>query len=88
VDQVHLFDERRPLALIKYVRPDVYVRGSDHMYVDSPEVRLVLEQGGRVVNHPTTVNCDRVKLSTGAIVNRIRERYGALCSTTSLSSGM
>jgi D-beta-D-heptose 7-phosphate kinase/D-beta-D-heptose 1-phosphate adenosyltransferase len=48
VNWVTWFDEDTPLALIKKIRPDIYVKGGDWKKADLPEVPLVEGWGGRV----------------------------------------
>jgi D-beta-D-heptose 7-phosphate kinase / D-beta-D-heptose 1-phosphate adenosyltransferase len=48
VDHLVEFDDDAPLALLRAVRPDVYVKGGDHDVDLLPEAELVREQGGVV----------------------------------------
>ena len=48
VDAVVLFDEDTPLELIRRVRPDVLVKGSDYTVETVVGAELVREYGGRV----------------------------------------
>jgi rfaE bifunctional protein nucleotidyltransferase chain/domain len=48
VDHVVAFDDDAPLALLRAVRPDVYVKGADHDVAALPEARLVQLLGGTV----------------------------------------
>ena len=68
VDQVMVFEEDTPLALIMRLRPDVLVKGHDygHDGKPMPEAELLKEWGGRVSIAPTT---DRV--STSKIIDRV-----------------
>lgn len=72
VDYVVLFGEATPLALIKLVRPDIVVKGGDY----TPETVVgraeVEAYGGSVHIIPAVEG-----MSTTAIINSIRERYGA-----------
>lgn len=49
VDAVILFDEETPYELIKRVRPDVLVKGSDYKVEDIVGADIVLANGGKVV---------------------------------------
>jgi bifunctional ADP-heptose synthase (sugar kinase/adenylyltransferase) len=62
-----LFDDARPLALLRTVRPDVYVKGSDHDIRALDESRLVESWGGRALAVPLVAGH-----STTALVSRIR----------------
>lgn len=48
VDYVVLFGEKTAEAIIREVRPDVYVKGGDYTIETLPEARVVAEYGGRV----------------------------------------
>ncbi|WP_200955306.1 MULTISPECIES: adenylyltransferase/cytidyltransferase family protein [unclassified Roseateles] len=52
VNWVTWFEEATPAALLQAVRPDVYVKGSDHAAEQLPETPLVRGWGGRVVTVP------------------------------------
>jgi rfaE bifunctional protein kinase chain/domain/rfaE bifunctional protein nucleotidyltransferase chain/domain len=52
VDHVVAFDDDAPLALLRAVRPDVYVKGADHDVAALPEARLVQLLGGTVHTVP------------------------------------
>lgn len=67
VDAVVEFEEDTPEALIRAVRPDVYVKGGDYTEGRLPEAAAVRELGGRVViidylaGHSTTSIIDRIR---------------------------
>ncbi|MCG5447054.1 D-glycero-beta-D-manno-heptose 1-phosphate adenylyltransferase [Micromonospora sp. NIE79] len=67
VDHVVVFEEDSPAALIKAVRPDVYVKGGDYPPELVPEAPLVRRLGGQV--RTLGYVPDR---STSAIIERIR----------------
>jgi D-beta-D-heptose 7-phosphate kinase/D-beta-D-heptose 1-phosphate adenosyltransferase len=67
VDLVAGFDQDTPEALIRIVRPDVFVKGGDYSLASLPEAQLVEAQGGRVVILPYFE--DR---STTHLIGRIR----------------
>jgi D-glycero-beta-D-manno-heptose 1-phosphate adenylyltransferase len=73
VDFVTLFDEPDPLALILALRPDVLVKGADWAEADIVGAAEVKRRGGRVARIPVVGGA-----STTGIIQRIRERYGAI----------
>jgi D-glycero-beta-D-manno-heptose 1-phosphate adenylyltransferase len=52
VDAVLLFDEDKPLALIRALRPEVYVKGGDYDIEALDETALVRSWGGRALALP------------------------------------
>jgi len=68
VTRVVIFDDSTPLALIRQLRPAVYVKGPEYRGVELPEARLIVELGGRVVIPPRSP----YGVSTREIVNAIR----------------
>jgi D-beta-D-heptose 7-phosphate kinase / D-beta-D-heptose 1-phosphate adenosyltransferase len=68
VDHLVAFDEDTPHALIRAIRPDVFVKGGTYTRDRLPEAELVEALGGRVQILPTS--SDR---STSALLARIRE---------------
>ena len=52
VDFVTVFDETTPLALIKAIRPDVLIKGSDYQKSDVVGAAFVESYGGRVYLAP------------------------------------
>jgi rfaE bifunctional protein nucleotidyltransferase chain/domain len=69
VTMIVLFDERKPLSLLREVQPDVYVKGGDYDLRDFEEARLVESWGGRALSVPFAPGH-----STTALVERIRQR--------------
>jgi D-beta-D-heptose 7-phosphate kinase/D-beta-D-heptose 1-phosphate adenosyltransferase len=69
VDHIVPFDEATPVALVRAVRPDVFVKGGDYTLERMPEAAVVHALGGTVRILPY-VN-DR---STTSIIARVRER--------------
>ena len=67
VSLVTLFDEPTPLALLKLVRPDLYVKGGDYDIESLAETALVRSWGGAAVALPFVDG-----YSTTALVERIR----------------
>jgi len=67
VDHVVPFDEPTPVDLIRRLRPDVYVKGSDWEGQPLPEADLIREQGGEVIFLARSPGC-----STTEIIERIR----------------
>jgi rfaE bifunctional protein nucleotidyltransferase chain/domain len=71
VDWVTIFDEPDPLVLIKLLKPDVLVKGSDwpeEKIIGAPEVR---GSGGKVLRIPL-----EAEISTSDIFERIRTASG------------
>lgn len=66
VDAIVLFDEETPYDLIKFVMPDVLVKGNDYSVAQIVGHDVVLANGGRVVPIPLLEG-----FSTTSIVNRI-----------------
>ncbi len=67
VDLVTLFDESTPLALLKIVRPDLYVKGGDYDIDSLAETALVRGWGGQARALPFVDG-----YSTTSLVERIR----------------
>jgi D-beta-D-heptose 7-phosphate kinase/D-beta-D-heptose 1-phosphate adenosyltransferase len=67
VDHVVAFGEDTPEALVRQVRPDVFVKGGDYTIAMLPEARAVEELGGSVLILPYVQ--DR---STSGLIERIR----------------
>ena len=67
VDAVLLFDDDKPLALIRALRPEVYVKGGDYDIATLEETALVRSWGGRALALPLLAG-----RSTSAIVERMR----------------
>lgn len=68
VDFVCLFDEQRPDATIRAVRPDIHVKSAQYSMEELPEAGAVAEVGGKIVFAPHVPSA-----STSDIVRRIRE---------------
>jgi D-beta-D-heptose 7-phosphate kinase / D-beta-D-heptose 1-phosphate adenosyltransferase len=81
VDHVVVFEEDSPAALIKTVRPDVYVKGGDYPPEMVPEAPLVRRLGGQV--RTLGYVPDR---STSAIIEKIRAQatLGRVPSSTEI----
>jgi len=74
VDYVTIFEEKTPLRLIEYLRPDCLVKGGDwhaDAVVGGDQVR---SWGGQVLIVPF-----RQGISTTNIVEKIRQVYGSCC---------
>lgn len=67
VDAVALFCERTPLALMRRIRPDIYVKGGDYDMEALDETQLVRSWGGRAQALPFVDG-----YSTTRIVERMR----------------
>jgi D-glycero-beta-D-manno-heptose 1-phosphate adenylyltransferase len=69
VSAVTLFDEPTPLALLRKVQPDIYVKGGDYDIELLEETRLVRSWGGHALALPFVVG-----YSTTSLVQRIRSQ--------------
>ncbi len=67
VDMVVIFDEQTPLALLRRLRPDVYVKGGDYLGRLIPEAGYVLSYGGEVHYAPYLGG-----RSTTLLINKIK----------------
>jgi rfaE bifunctional protein nucleotidyltransferase chain/domain len=65
VDDVVLFDEDTPVALLERLRPDVWVKGADYDVAELPEAAVMQRLGGRVVTIPYVAG-----LSTSSLIER------------------
>ena len=70
VNAVILFDEETPLELIKYIQPDILVKGKDWEEKDIVGADFVNATGGKVVR----ISFD-VEISTSTIINNILDIY-------------
>jgi rfaE bifunctional protein nucleotidyltransferase chain/domain len=68
VDFVCIFEEQRPDATIRALRPDIHVKSAQYEVEDLPEAGAVAEVGGTIVLAPHVPES-----STTDIVRRIRE---------------
>ncbi len=71
VDRVVLFDEPTPLEVIVALRPDVLAKGADWAADQIVGAEQVRGWGGRVERLPLVEG-----LSTSAIIERVRRRFG------------
>ena len=67
VDQVVLFEEDTPLALITALKPDILVKGGDYQLSEIVGREVVLSRGGRVLALPFHPG-----YSTTTLIERIR----------------
>ena len=72
VDYVCVFDEQRPDATIRALRPDIHVKSAHYAVDDLPEAAAVAEVGGRIVLAPHEAGA-----STTDIVRRIQRSFPA-----------
>ena len=72
VDGVVVFDEEDPLAIIKYLQPQVLVKGSDWADEDIIGAEVVKRMGGEVRRIPLVPG-----ISTSGIIRRIADLYSA-----------
>jgi rfaE bifunctional protein nucleotidyltransferase chain/domain len=66
VDAVFLFEQDQAAELMRLLRPEVYVKGSDYQVATLAEARLMASWGGRTVIVPRFDG-----LSSSQLVNRI-----------------
>lgn len=72
VDFVCIFDEPRPDATLRSIKPDIHVKSSSYAIEDLPEAATVAELGARIVFAPHISG-----ESTSAILARIRGGGGS-----------
>ena len=48
VDYIVLFDETSPADLLAFIKPDIHVKGADYSMETLPELKVIVENGGRV----------------------------------------
>ncbi len=70
VDYVFLFNEDTPLELIKLIKPDVLVKGSDYKPEEIVGSDFVKKNGGKVLTIPLTHG-----FSTTNIINKINSSW-------------
>jgi D-beta-D-heptose 7-phosphate kinase/D-beta-D-heptose 1-phosphate adenosyltransferase len=52
VDAVLVFDESTPVAALRRLMPDIWVKGGDYVAGELPETAVLAEWGGRTVTVP------------------------------------
>ncbi|MDX1884115.1 PfkB family carbohydrate kinase [Mycolicibacterium sp. 120270] len=72
VDEVIIFDEGSPAAVLDRLRPDVWVKGGDYTEADLPEAEVVRRHGGEVVLLPTVAGYSSTKLIAAAVMTGAR----------------
>ena len=66
VDLVIIFDENTPANLIKKLKPDVFIKGSDYKIEQIPEAKIVKDYGGEIIlaelaqGHSTSATIARI----------------------------
>jgi len=75
VDGVVVFDEEDPLAIIKYLQPQVLAKGSDWAEGDIIGAELIGKTGGEVKRIPLVPG-----VSTSGIIRRIADLHSARIS--------
>lgn len=71
VDRVIIFEEETPEALLKLIRPDVYIKGGDYTINQLKGHEVVEAYGGKIIIHPflngfsTTATLKKIKDSKG-----------------------
>jgi rfaE bifunctional protein nucleotidyltransferase chain/domain len=68
VDYACIFDELRPDATLRVLRPDIHVKGAGYTIAQLPEAATVAEIGGKIVLAPHVEG-----RSTSDLLRRIRE---------------
>ena len=68
VDYACIFDEPRPDATLRVLRPDIHVKGAGYTIAQLPEAATVAEIGGKIVLAPHVEG-----RSTSDLLKRIRE---------------
>lgn len=48
VDYVVLFDEESPADLLAFIKPDIHTKGADYSIETLPELKVIVENGGKV----------------------------------------
>ena len=48
VDYIVLFDEESPADLLAFIKPDIHTKGTDYSIETLPELKVIVENGGRV----------------------------------------
>jgi rfaE bifunctional protein nucleotidyltransferase chain/domain len=71
VDAVVIFDEDTPEAVLRELRPDVFVKGGDYEIAELPEARLVRSWGGEAVLVPYVAG-----YSTTRLIEEMHRRAG------------
>jgi rfaE bifunctional protein nucleotidyltransferase chain/domain len=67
VDEVVVFEEDTPVALLERLRPDLFVKGGDYRPEELPETPVLARWGGRVVTVPL-----KAGRSTTSILQEVR----------------
>jgi len=67
VDYVTVFSDRTPERIIKFLKPDVHVKGGDYSIDDLPEARIIRSYGGKI-----KIIRFRSGYSTTGIIERIK----------------
>lgn len=62
VDEVVVFDEDTPTAVLDRLRPDIWVKGDDYAGAELPEAEVVRRWGGEVVTVPYLANRSTTRL--------------------------
>lgn len=70
VDAVVIFDEETPYQLIKSIKPDVLVKGSEYQVEEIAGYDIVLGSGGRVERMELTPG-----FSTSKLIEKIKKYY-------------
>jgi len=47
-DYIILFDDESPQDLLAFIKPDIHTKGSDYSTETLPELKVIVENGGRV----------------------------------------
>ncbi|WP_128380043.1 D-glycero-beta-D-manno-heptose 1-phosphate adenylyltransferase [Streptomyces cavernae] len=77
VDAVAVFDENTPEALLRKLRPDVWVKGGDYTADSLPEAAALREWGGQAVVLPYLDGRSTTELARRAALARTRNKNSA-----------
>jgi D-beta-D-heptose 7-phosphate kinase / D-beta-D-heptose 1-phosphate adenosyltransferase len=69
VDAVVVFDEDDPSAVLRELRPHVWVKGGDYAIADLPEAAVLADWGGQAVLVPYVAGRSTTRLIDKAAAN-------------------
>jgi rfaE bifunctional protein nucleotidyltransferase chain/domain/rfaE bifunctional protein kinase chain/domain len=71
VDDVVVFDEDTPVAVLERIRPDIWVKGGDYAVADLPEAAVLSSWGGRAVVLPFVAGRSTTRLIEEASLHAV-----------------
>jgi rfaE bifunctional protein nucleotidyltransferase chain/domain/rfaE bifunctional protein kinase chain/domain len=71
VDDVVVFDEDTPVAVLDRIRPDIWVKGGDYAVADLPEAAVLSSWGGRAVVLPFVAGRSTTRLIEEASLHAV-----------------